>query len=59
MLFRSNIQVNNYGDRSRDEIIADLLPLSSPPTVPISPLPPTPGPVEEIDEDNLKPEDVI
>lgn len=54
-----NIQVNNYGDRSRDEIIADLLPLSSPPTVPISPLPPTPEPVEEIDEDNLKPEDVI
>ena len=44
-----NIQVNNYGDRSRDEIIADLLPLSSPPA----------RPVEVIDEDNLKPEDVI
>ena len=44
-----NIQVNNYGDKSRDEIIADLLPQSSPsPSIP-----------DEVDEDNLKPEDVI
>lgn len=43
-----NIQVNNYGDRSRDEIIAALLP----PTLPADPL--NPVNIEEI-----KPEDVI
>lgn len=41
-----NIQVNNYGDKSRDEIIAALLP-------------PTNIPAPVVDIDNLRPEDVI
>lgn len=41
-----NIQVNNYGDKSREEILADL-------QVPI-----TVTPVSD-DNDNIKPEDVI
>lgn len=43
-----NIQVNNYGDRSRDEIIAALLP----PTIPADP-------VNPLNIDEIKPEDVI
>lgn len=64
-----NIQVNNYGDKSRDEIIAALLP--QPAGGPA--FTPEPIPVEEnkdtvpvvvdedegIDVENLKPEDVI
>lgn len=47
-----NIQVNNYGDKSRDEIIAALMP------APVSDNQPTPKVEEDIPLD-LKPEDVI
>jgi hypothetical protein len=52
-----NIQVNNYGDKSRDEIIAALLPQQ--PKVDLIPLDPVASPEPEPDPDNLKPEDVI
>jgi hypothetical protein len=51
-----NIQVNNYGDKSRDEIIAALLP--QPVAGPAFTAEPIPV-VDDIDPDNLKPEDVI
>jgi len=44
-----NIQVNNYGDKSREEIIAALLP----------PVEQAPAFSPDIDLDNLRPEDVI
>jgi hypothetical protein len=47
-----NIQVNNYGDKSRDEIIAALMP------APVSDNKPAPKVEEDIPLD-LKPEDVI
>ena len=58
-----NIQVNNYGDKSRDEIIAALLPqpVAGPAFIPVEENRDTVPVVvdDEIDVDNLKPEDVI
>ena len=64
-----NIQVNNYGDKSRDEIIAALLPQPStgpaftPEPIPVEEnkdtVPVVVDEDEEIDVENLKPEDVI
>lgn len=60
-----NIQVNNYGDKSRDEIIAALLPqpAGGPAFTPIEEnkdtVPVVVDEDEEIDVENLKPEDVI